>query len=248
MGDEGGRPDEGRHVSTARRRLLLIVLGSIAVNAALGVYAILAPHFGDLQGRVLGTSACATGAGVMTFACLPALEQGRARYLPLAGIAATLVAFALLVVGIWAGGGDTFGETIGSVFVVAGVGVLGSVLSLARLAPRFRWVLTAALALTCILGVLLLAGIWGDTSGSWGKAVGVVAVLLAAAVLSVPILHRASRAELPATSETGPIEFCPSCGTRLAAPASKEAACAACGASFRVDYLPAGVGDGASVA
>jgi hypothetical protein len=229
-------------VTGARRPLLAVLLGSIAFNAALGIYALLTPHFGGLQEKVLGTSACVTAAGVLTFACLPALEQRRARFTPLLGIGASLLGFSLAIGAIWAGGsGETFGKTMGSVFVVAVFAVLTSVLSLARLASRYRLVLTAAVALAFALGALIVGAMWGDPSGSWyPRLVGVVAVLLAAATLAVPILHRASRSEpAPAPAPAG-VRFCPSCGAPVALPASRESTCGSCGIRFRVDYPGSG--------
>jgi hypothetical protein len=230
-------------VNRTKRPLLTVVLASIAVNALLGIYALLAPHFGDLQWKVLGTSACVTGAGVFSLACFPALEQRRLWRLPIIGIAASVLGFSLLVVAIWFGGGDTLGKTIGSTIVVAGFGVLSSVLALARLAPRYRWTFIAAVILAGLLALVIIGGIWGGPSGSaYPRVVGVIAVLLASVTLAIPILHRASRAELLASHAAGPgpgVGFCPACGAPVTATSGRDGACTACGIRFRVEYLEA---------
>ena len=48
-----------------RRPLLAFVLGAIALTAVLGLYAVLVPDFGELQAKVLGTSAAISGASVL---------------------------------------------------------------------------------------------------------------------------------------------------------------------------------------
>ena len=180
-----------------RRPLLAAVGTSIAVNAALGIYALVVPHFGSLQGRVLATSACVTGAGVLVLACLPARERGRLAVWPGLGIVAAPAGFALIVIGLWARiDNAVYGKALGTVLIVAAVSTVACVLSLAELARRYRRMFPAAVALAVVLGAAISAGIWAGFPGGWyARAVGVVAVLFAAAVVSVPILHRASRGE-----------------------------------------------------
>lgn len=223
-----------------RRPLLAVVGASIVVNAALGIYALVVPHFGSLQGKVLATSACVTGAGLLTLGCLPAWERQRLAFVPRLGIAAAPLGFALLVIGIWTEvESDAFGKAAATVLVVAVVCTLACVLSLADLAPRFRHILPVAGALALVLGGMIIGGIWVEFPGAWyGRAIGVAAVLFAAATVSVPILHRASRGEPGAVTTGQPdVRFCPACGHPLVAGAGGEAACASCGTRFQVRYL-----------
>jgi hypothetical protein len=227
---------------TRSRRLLLgVVLASIAVNAALGIYALLVPHFGALQGKVLGTSACVTGAGILAFACLPAWEQRRLGIVPPAAATSSALGFALVVTGIWTRTESApFWKATGTALVVAGVAVLSSVLALARLVPRYRWVFPAAAALAGLLGAVIVGGLWGEPSSDWyPRLLGIVAVLLAAVTLALPILHRASRGELAivVAAPTGGTHFCPSCGRPVPTARDAAASCEHCGARFEVRYL-----------
>ncbi len=223
-----------------RRALLSIVLGSIAVNAALGIYALLVPDFGDLQAKVLGTSGCVTGAGMLALACLPAWERQKLALVPLAGMAAAAAGSGLLVVGIWAEpGGEAFTKTALTLLWLAVALALSSLVSLARLAPRYRWAYPAVVSLALLLVALGAAALWGEFSDkSFYRGLGVVAVLLAAVTLAVPILHRASRHELaPAEPGARPVGFCPRCGRSLSAEADAETTCPGCGARFIVHLL-----------
>lgn len=238
-----------------RRHLLAVVLASIVLNAALGIVALVLPHFNGLESKVLGTSACVTGAGVFVLACLPAWERRRLGWVPPAGMGASALGYLLLVIGVWgAGDSDVYGKSAGTVMVAAGFCVLMCVISLVRLAPAYAWVLRAAVAEAVVLGAMVVGIIWAAPQGGWyPRAVGVVAVLLGASVVALPILHRASRgrvAEGPAAAGAGgrqapAVGFCPVCGSAVAPVAEVkteievEVACAACGARTLVRLLPA---------
>jgi hypothetical protein len=221
----------------ARRPLLAVVLVSIAVNAALGIYALVAPGFGDTQGKILTTSACVTGAGLFALACLPALERGKLMFLPPLGVAASVAGFGLLVLGLWLEADSApVWKSAGTLLLVGGWAALSSLLSLARLAPRFQWSFRAAVALGLIVTALGVAGMWAEVSsdGFW-RGFGVVAVLLGALTLAIPVLQRVSRDEVAAEAPEGrPVRFCPACGHELRAGVAVE--CEACGARFSVRY------------
>ena len=230
-------------VKRPRRPLLAVVGASIAVNAALGIYALVGPHFGSLQGRVLGTSGSVTGAGVLVLACLPAWERGRLAFVPRLGVTAAPVGFGLVVIGLWARiDSGAYGKALGTVLIVAVVCVTACVLALADLAPRYRRMFPVAVGLAVVLGTAIDIGIWVGFPGGWyGRAVGVVAVLFAAAGVLVPILHRASRGEPAAAAPAQPaIRFCPACGSPVAPLPGHDAACSGCGARFQVRYLHGG--------
>lgn len=229
---------------TVKRLLRASVLAAIAATAGLGLYAVAVPDFGELQAKVLATSACVTGAGVVVLACLPAWERRRLLPAPVLGAAAGAAAFSLLVAGMWAEiEARPYTKTTATLFVAAAAGTLASLLALARLAPRHRWTLAVALALVLVLALLGVAGIWAEPpAGEYGRAVGAAGVVTAAFVLAVPVLHRAGRRELPTGGERPSLRFCPSCGRPLGAPAGGDSSCPACGASFRVRFRPAGSG------
>ena len=242
-----------------RRRLLGLVLGSIAVNAALGISALVAPGFGDVQVRILMTSLCVTGAGIVVLACLPAWERRRLWPVPPLAAGAAVLGFALLVGATWADvDTDAYAQSVATVMLVAAVGVHASVLALARPAERYRFALPAASGLAALVAVLLLVQLWAQWSAPWfGRMTGVVAVLLAAVTVAVPVLHRAARAaagsllaQAGAAADLVPpspaLRHCPSCGRPLAVAAAvpggaAEADCPGCGAVFTVRFAaPAG--------
>lgn len=220
-----------------RRLGLRIFFASVALNAALAIVALLAGSFGELEGKILFSSLCVTGALVLVLACEAARERSRLGLLPLAGSGTSLAGFALLMAGIWTeSSDDTLTRVTGTLLAVAVAAALVSVLSLAEVAPRFLWTFRAAAGLALVLAALIAAGIWGNFEGDWfGRWVGVVAVALAAFVIVVPVLARLSRREAGKPEEAGGrVSFCPACGAALSAGAGAETRCDACGSVFVV--------------
>jgi hypothetical protein len=207
------------------------VLGAIALTAALGLYAVVVPDFGELQEKILGTSASISGASVLVLACAPAWERRLYLPVPLLGAAASVAAFALIVIGIWSEPShDAYWKTMGTMLFVAGWGALASLLALAPLTPRHRWTFFAAAGLTFLLAVLGVVGMWSEPDSEvFGRVTAGVAVLAAAFVVTVPVLSRAGRSEAVAATPAG---YCPRCGRSLV----RTGACDGCEARFSVTY------------
>ena len=106
-------------------------------------------------------------------------------------------------------------------------------MSLAHLAPRFRWALVSAYLLALLLALSVIVLMWAESEEelAW-RGVGVLSVLLSAATIAVPVFHRMSRLE-GAEARPGAARFCPACGRALAAAPDR---CADCGARFRVEF------------
>lgn len=232
-------------IHSVRRAVLYVLVGSIALNAALGIYAILVGEFGDLEVKILLTSLDVSGASMLSLACAPALERHRLGPLPLWGIAASVAGFSLLTVAAW----NEFDirplwKAAYTFIVLAVAAAHASLLALARLAPRFRWAFFAAVGLGFTLAGLAASLIWAEWSDNdaFGRSVGVVAILFAAFTILVPVLHRASRLELAAleAEEIPSVRFCPSCGRPVAAGVDGAGICARCGARFSVRFLTSG--------
>lgn len=218
-----------------RRPLLVFVLGAIAVTAVLGLYAVLVPDFGDVQAKILGTSAAISVASILVLACVPPWERSLVMPLPAVGAGLTVLALVLVVVGMWSEqNGSHFWRLFGTVVMLGAWAVLVSLLALARLPARYRWTFYAAVVFTLALALSGIGVMWGETdSSAAGKLVGALAVLSAAFLLVVPVLARAGRGDVVAEELRSGSGFCPRCGAGVAA---SEGTCGRCGARFRVTY------------
>ena len=84
------------------RRVLQLLLVSVAVSAAMGVYALLLGEFRETQGKLLATTVSISGASTFGLVSGIALERGRLGLVPWLGIAASAVCATLIVIGPWA--------------------------------------------------------------------------------------------------------------------------------------------------
>jgi hypothetical protein len=229
------------------RYALRFVLASIAANAVIGIVAIVSGDFSDLDRKVLLTSLSVTGASVLALASLTARERGFLRVVPEVGAASSLIGFSLLVIQIWAEvSGDTMWKSASTGILIGAAAAHASLLSLSRLAPNYRVVLWAAWALAALLVGLVIVIIWShyaEDSTAFAQLLGVTGVLLAAATLAVPVLHRASKAKAPepeervGTVQGRQIAHCPNCGsTDLRMTTGVEGSCQSCGAAFKVSF------------
>lgn len=228
-----------RPVGRRMRRLGLgIFFVSIAVNAALGIYAVLAPDFGETQGKILGTSLCVTGAVILALACEPAWERRLLGPIPHAGAGLGAIGFTFAIVGIWTEPeNEVWSKAMGSIFTLAVAGVAGSLLALARLAPRHRWIFTVTLALLGLGAGMVAVTFWlPDDPDEWYlRAMGVVLIALAAFTVIVPVLHWVDRAALAvAEAATGAVGFCPYCGKELGREIGAALRCHRCGREFTI--------------
>ena len=119
------------------------------------------------------------------------------------------------------------------------------------LARRFRAAFAAAYGLNALLTALVVYAIWAepDEGGFW-RFTGTVAILVAAATIAIPVLHRlgpaapsfqpaeaAAAAEAVEAAAALAARYCPRCGAGLERPGAGR--CERCGAGFAVRFRAA---------
>jgi hypothetical protein len=190
-----------------KKAFLYALIGSVVIGALLGILAILSGKFGWLELRVLLTTVAIAGGSICGLACGAYLSTGRGRMLPLAGVALTLLAAAMLIGGIWHETfSDRYWQTAASASVFAVACAHLSLLSMARLAEWFRWSLTAAyVVILGVAGLIVLMMLREQHGTGMLQLLGVAAIVDAAITIVIPILHRLSREELSAQAAAGSI-------------------------------------------
>jgi hypothetical protein len=188
---------------SVRRIGLGIFFVSVALNAALGIYAVLMPDFGDTAQRILVSSLCVTGALLMALCCEPAWERRLLAQVPAAGALLGAAAFAGLIIGIWTEPeSQVLRNVLWSTFAIAIACTGGSLLVLERarkgISVAHERVLTATLGLIALAAAVAVVTIWvepaEDTLGKiGGSAYVVAAACLLAALLTLARLARRHR-------------------------------------------------------
>ena len=179
---------------SVKRIFLRSMIASIALSAALGVIGILTARFGWIDLRILLTTLTIGVASITGLACGAALESGRQTRLPRAGIALTLLAGVLVIIGMWLDvSEDLFWKAAVTISIFAGSVAQTSLLSMAVLAPRFQWTrLVANVIVFGLAGLLSIMFIRESGSNDLWRILGVLAILDAAISVVIPVLHRLS--------------------------------------------------------
>ena len=227
---------DGSGGGTLATRLVLYV---VAVNAAVGISVLVAGGTGRTGGKILLTSLTLTGGVMLGLACSIGRWTLGWSAAWLAGIASAAAGVGMVVVGIWAApDAAAYWKATGSLATIAASVALVSLVGLASLADRHRWVLVVVAGLVTLLGLMLIIGMWSEIDSSWfWRVFGSVAVALAAFTLAAPVLGRADRRE-----ETSPgpairlVTFCPNCGSPVERGSAVSTRCGRCGAAFTVRF------------
>jgi ribosomal protein S27E len=232
-----------------KKLALWFLIVSVALSAALGIIALLTGNFGELEIRIILTTLTISAASMFALAS-GALWEGRGkRDLPRAGIALSVLAAFLLIVGIWfEPSGEPYWKLSFSLAVAAAATGHACLISLATLSPRFAWSRLVTLAAIYLLAILIILAIFIEPSGDLGfRLIGASAIVVAALTIMVPIFHRLSRDDLnraPATESNVagglfPTITCPQCGARQAN-SMTETTCDKCGCRFVTSILARG--------
>jgi hypothetical protein len=207
------------------------ILILVAINAAIAIFALLGGDMGETGGKILGSSLLATMGAVLALICSPAASARRAWWWPQIGMAAAGLSAALFIYAIWTEPGDGFFKVAGTVLVLAGTATIISLLSAWPGSGGLAWVGKVATVLAVIGGGMVVAAMWaeGDLPGGYWRLFGVVMVLLAAAAIATPVVHR-----MTAPSSPEPYTHCPFDGATVSGTVGKRTKCAQCGRSYEV--------------
>ncbi len=206
------------------RILLVSLLTTLGITAALGVIVLLGVEFGEMTWRILsfGLSTayfCLTGLG-----CAVALERAVWQRFAKMGIALSTIAFLVTAVGIFTDFFDSeeFGKSCGILWMLSAVFGYSCLMTLPRLSSKHAWmritVIAMAFVLTAIFSYMLITELRGLDEEFFFRVAGVLSVLIALGTLGIPVVSKLSA--LPATTQSSPEKpeeiqlSCPRCHKR----------------------------------
>jgi hypothetical protein len=190
-----------------RPLLFRILIGSIVFGAGLGLVFVLRGEWSWFEVRVIMTAATIAVASVAGMACDLARSSRRANVMPWVGLGLTVATAVLVLIGIWPEiDSEFYWKLTGCVGVFAAAAVQVCLLAMARLSRRFAWVFLLAMQVAFGLATVITAIIVFEprSEGVW-QFVAALAIVDAALVLIVPVLHRLSRLEEPGEDLLSPL-------------------------------------------
>ncbi len=212
------------------------------INAVLGIVALIVGDFGEEQGKILMTSLSVSAASVLSLMMFPARERGLLGHVPIIGIGLSVVGFGLLVILVWTEfREDILARSVGSILTFAVAAGYASLISMAVVQPKYAIVVRAAYLLVALLSVMIAIVIWGEVESElMPRTMGVMSILLAAATVSIPVLHRLNRqnASHAGLSEGRKPARCVRCGSaELSSSDGYTYECGACQTRFNAKIL-----------
>jgi len=182
--------------SQTHRTLLLCFIASIVLCGVVGIYCLILGTFGQLQLRVLATTATVGAAAILALASAIPWEQRRWPPLGLCGLIAVSIALSIVLIGIWfepSWQHEWFYKMMG-ICCVAAVGFPHvGLLSLARLRRQYEWTRLGTVAVIALLALQIAASIIFEVDSElWFRLMGVLGILDACGTVAVPVLHRIS--------------------------------------------------------
>jgi len=179
---------------SGKRILLLAVAALLSATALLAIGILLAGHFGETQGRILGSTALLAGYALVALPAAVLLDQGRNRELAFATAALAAVGAALALTGLWTSADSaTVGKSLATVTVAAVAAAQISALTARRKetdSPAVGRLYVASCATAVLAAGLFAVVLWsthGD--GSW-RLLGALVVLDLLLVALQPIFAR----------------------------------------------------------
>lgn len=207
-------------------------LVSVGLNALIAIAMILGGG-GETEWRVLGTSLLLSAASIGLIANAAAVDRRRLGVLPYVAGGSVVVATALGIIAIWTEPtADAFYQWLATSAIVGVAGTFSALVALPSLSASHLWLRWSAVGLAASLAALGIIAVWTMDEVPvelWG----VLAVLLTALTIVIPVLARADERDRLGSGPDA-IGFCPVCGTDLAAASGREVECGRCGASFAV--------------
>lgn len=180
-----------------KRPLLYLLISSVILGAVLGIIIVLRNTWGWFELRVILTTITIAIASLCGLACDLSRTPRSANLFPIGGLMLTFVAAGMVLVGMWSDlDSEGYWKTVVLVSIFALATVHVCLLSVARLADRFSWVLFITYQVIYGLAVLLsILIIWEVDNEGMYRFVLAVSIVDAALTLVIPLLHRISKTD-----------------------------------------------------
>ena len=179
-----------------RKIFLYLLIASVSASAVLGISVILFGNFGEIEGKIIGTTFTITCTSILGLTCGANIESKAGKLLPYSGIIFAIISAFILIFLIWFGNTNEefYFRLVGSTILFAVALSHLSLVTLANLDKRFQWSMILLFVSVIGLVLVILGIIWsnGTESELVGRAVGVLSIGVASLTVMIPIFHRLS--------------------------------------------------------
>jgi hypothetical protein len=181
-----------------RKRSLTAFIGFLSLTAAIAIVSVLAGDFGEIQVKILSTTFTISAASIACMACAAFIERHKAVRIGFSGIALSVAAATLIIIGLWTSTtSEEYWKTTGSFIVVAIAFAHAFLLMIPDLNHRYKWIQTSVLGAIGLLSLQILFAIWGEIENEfYFRLLTVVAIIVGLETLIIPIVMKMQKTVL----------------------------------------------------
>ena len=221
-----------------KQTLLRILVGAVILSALIGIYAVLFGKFGKTELKILLTTLTVSYFSVTSLACAAAFEKRIFPWLTVPGLATACIGFLTFVYCIWAEhDSGRYANSMITLGLFSFSFAQACLLSLAKLGPRFQWVLYFTLgSIFAGAGLILHMIVFQFRNEMVIRLAVLIGILDGCGTLSIPVLYKlGTNRNQFAPGSFQAIELrCPRCGQRGTFPIG-EIVCQNCSLRIRVE-------------
>ncbi len=216
--------------SLVKQYALWVVLFMLVITAAVGIWAVFSHEMGEIQEKILITTATIAGACILMLPCLAHTEHTYLRHAAWTGVAVIAVTAVVTLVVVW---GELVGrvvETMISGWIASAAAFTAFITLLAKPAKAWTWVQVVTVFLIATLAAALIYSVWVHVD--WGRDIlATNAILMTLGIISAWVLHVV---QWLASRRPGPgYLMCPRCG-HVCAEQPGDMQCTRCSTVFAV--------------
>jgi hypothetical protein len=174
------------------RLSLKIFIGFLGLTALIAMISVMMGKFGELQEKILATSATISAASICLMSCAAFIDRKKHVKVGLLGVVLSVSAAILVIGGIWSEINNSVAERIMITLIVSAVAfAYAFLLVLPELDDRHKWVQPVSSVSIGILALQIIVAVWGDIENSWYlRFIAVVAIIVGLETVVIPILMK----------------------------------------------------------
>ena len=217
--------------SLIKQYVLWVVLFMLVVTAGVGIWAVFSDELGDIQRKILITTATISGACILMLPCLAHTERRYLCHAAWTGVVLIAGTALLTIVIVWVEPGSrTMEKTMASGWIASAAAFAAFITLFAKPAKAWTWVQAVTVLLIATLAAEIIYSVWVQVD--WGEEIlATNAILMTLGIISAWVLHVV---QWLASRRPGPgYLMCPRCG-KTCAEEPGDIECTRCSTVFAV--------------
>ncbi len=180
-----------------RKLSLKVFIGFLVLTALIAIVSVVSGDFGDFQLKVIATTFAVATSSICAMSCAAFIEKRNRKKLGLIGIAFSVVAALMVILGAWTeADSEVYWKLTTSAIIFAIAFAHAFLLALPKLERSQTWLQRVSSVAIGVLALQIVVAVWGEVEAEgYFRLLAVVAIVVGLVTLVIPILVRWQRSE-----------------------------------------------------